>query len=138
MSQDNVEIVRRLFEVFREGLKRGDAAAGFDSQYVSADLEWITLPGVGLGTYRGREGFVEFMRLWTGEFAGWSIELEEVIDAGDDRVVAMYRQRATGKASGVPVELHQGAIHEFADGRVIRIQNFPSPGEALEAAGLSE
>jgi ketosteroid isomerase-like protein len=120
-AMENVEVVRRLFEVFREGLERGDAAAGFNTEYVSTDLEWITLPGVGLGTYRGREGFLEFMRLWTGEFEGWSIELDEVIDAGDDRVVAMYRQTATGKASGVPVELHQGAIHDLEDGRVVRI-----------------
>ena len=78
------------------------------------------------------------MRLWTGEFEGWSIELDEVIDAGHDRVVAIYRQTATGKASGVPVELHQGAIHDLEDGRVVRIQNFSSPAEALAAAGLSE
>jgi ketosteroid isomerase-like protein len=138
MSEENVEIVRCLFEVFREGLQRGDLAAGFDAGYVADDLEWIALPGVGLGTYRGREGFIEFMRLWTGEFEDWSIELEQVIDAGDDRVVATYRQTATGKASGVPVELHQGAVHELEGGRVIRIRHYPSPAEALEAAGLSE
>jgi ketosteroid isomerase-like protein len=138
MSQENVEIVRRLFEVFREGMERGDFVAGFDAELASDDLEWIALPGVGLGTYRGREGFIEFMRLWTGEFEHWWIELEQVIDAGDDRVVAIYRQTATGKASGVPVELHQGAINELRDGRVIRIRHYPSPAEALEAAGLSE
>ncbi len=138
MSEENLETVRQLFEVFRDGLERGDPVAGFDSDYVTADLEWITLPGVGLGTYRGREGFREFMRHWTGEFKDWRIELEELIDAGENAVVAMYRQTATGRASGVPVELHQGAIHEFRDGRVCRIENFPTPEEALEAAGLSE
>jgi ketosteroid isomerase-like protein len=138
MSEENVEIVRRLFEVFRKGMERGDLGAGFDSELLSDDLEWIALPGVGLGTYRGREGFLEFMRLWTGEFEDWSIELEQVIDAGDDRVVAVYRQTATGKASGVPVELHQGAVHELQDGRVSRIRHYPSPADALEAAGLSE
>jgi ketosteroid isomerase-like protein len=138
MSQENVEIVRRLFEIFRDGVRRGDFVAGFDAELVSEDLEWIAVPGVGLGTYRGREGFIEFMRVWTDNFEGWWIELEDLIDAGSDRVVAIYRQTATGRASGVPVEFHQGSIHDLQDGRVIRIRHYPTPAEALEAAGLSE
>ena len=138
MSEENVEVVRRAFEVIREGLERGDFVAGFDAELLDEDLEWIAFPGVGLGTYRGREGFIEFMRIWTGEFENWSVELDQVIDAGDDRVVVIYRQTAIGKESGVPVELHQGAINELQGGRVIRIQPYPTPAEALEAAGLSE
>jgi ketosteroid isomerase-like protein len=138
MSEENVEIVRRLFEAFRDGMERGDFTAGFDAGLVSEDLEWIALPGVGLGTYRGREGFIEFMRLWTGEFEDWWIELDQVIDAGNDRVVAIYRQTAIGKASRVPVELHQGAINVLQGGRVTRIQHYASPAEALHAAGVSE
>jgi ketosteroid isomerase-like protein len=138
MSEENVEIVRRLFEVFRDGIRHGDFVAGFDAGLASEDLEWIAVPGVGLGTYRGREGFIEFMNIWTGDFEDWWIELDEVIDAGDDRVVAMYRQTAVGKSSRVPVEFQQGAVHYLQDGRVIRIRHYPSPAEALEAAGLSE
>jgi ketosteroid isomerase-like protein len=140
MSDENVEIVRRLFEIFREGLERGDVVAAFDAEedLVSEDLEWIAVPGVGLGTYCGREGFIQFMELWTSDFENWSIELEELIDAGDDRVVATYRQTATGRASRVPVEFHQGSVHDLRNGRVVRVQHFPTPAEALEAAGLSE
>ena len=60
------------------------------------------------------------------------------IDAGDDRVVAIYRQRATGKGSGVSVEWLGGMVIELRDGRAIRTTNYPEPAEALEAAGLSE
>jgi hypothetical protein len=31
MSQENVEVVRRAFEEFKEGLARGDPGAAFDS-----------------------------------------------------------------------------------------------------------
>jgi uncharacterized protein len=140
MSEENVEIVRRLFEVFRRGMERGDLAAWFNSEDLAGDFEWITPSGVlGFGTYRGREEFLEFMRTWTeDEFEGWSIELERLIDAGDDRVVGLFHQRATGKGSGVPVELHMALVYELEDGRVIRFRNFLDPAEALEAAGLSE
>jgi ketosteroid isomerase-like protein len=139
MSQENVEIVRRAFDEFQEGLARGDPAAPFDSGLNAPEAEWI-LPPNSPGfrqVYRGREGFLEFMRTWTEDFH-WSIELERVIDAGDDSVVAVFHQRATGKASGVPVELHMALIYELQDGRVIRMRNFLDPAEALEPVGLRE
>jgi ketosteroid isomerase-like protein len=139
MSQENVEVVRRLFEVFRKGMERGDLGAWFDSEDLADDFEWITPPGVpGLGTYRGREGFLEFMRIWTEDFEDWSVELERLIDAGDDRVVGLFHQRGIGKGSGVPVELHQALVYELERGRVIRMRNYIDPAEALEAAGLRE
>ena len=139
MSQENVEIVRRGFEVFQAGIARGDPGTVFDSGIFAPDGEWIVprdAPGF-RQVYRGREEFLEFMRTWTEDFDWW-IELERVVDAGGDRVVALTHQRATGKASGVPVELHMGAVWELRDGRVVRIRNFFDPTGALEAAGLSE
>ena len=136
MSQENVEIVRRLFETFQEGVKRGDYTAGFDAGLVDEDLEWIAIPGLGLGTYKGREGFVEFVELWVGEFEDWWLEVDQLIDAGDGRVVTIYRQTGIGKGSGASVELHAGAVNELRGRRVIRVRNFSSPAEALEAAGL--
>jgi ketosteroid isomerase-like protein len=139
MSEENIEIVRRVFEAFQAGLVRGDPAAVFDSGVVASDAEWIMPPrSPGFrSVYRGRDGFLEFMRTWTEDF-DWSIELERVMDAGNDRVVAVFHQRATGKGSGVPVELHMGLLYELQDGRVIRMRNFLDPAEALEAAGLRE
>jgi ketosteroid isomerase-like protein len=138
MSEENVEIVRRLFEAFQTGMKRGDLTVWFDSEDLADDFEWMTPPEVaGLGTYRGREGFLEFMRAWTEDFEDWSIELERVIDAGEDQVVGVFHQRATGKGSGVPIELVQGFVWELDDGRVVRMRNYVSPADALEAAGLS-
>jgi ketosteroid isomerase-like protein len=140
MSEENVEIVRRVFEAFQTGLERGDPGALFDLETVADDLEWMPFPGLpGMPqSYRGRDGFIEFMRTWTEGFEGWSLEYERLIDAPDDRVVALLHQSATGKESGVPVELHFGQVSELEDGRVIRVRNFPDLAEALEAAGLSE
>ena len=44
MSEENIEIVRRLFEVFQEAFKRGDPAAVFDSPLVAADAERPSKP----------------------------------------------------------------------------------------------
>ena len=140
MSQENVEIVQRSFEAFNAALERGDPGALFDSGSVAEDLEWVPFPGLPghPPSYRGRDGFMAFMRTWTEDFEGWSIEYERLIDAPDNQVVALTFQRATGKGSGVPVELHFGVVYEIEDGRVIRIRNFPDFAQALEAAGLRE
>ena len=139
MSQENVEIVRQGIDAFQDGLARGYPGVIFDSGIVAPDAEWIPAPNTpGLRpVYRGREGFVEFMGTWTEDFE-WSIDLERVIDAGDDRVVAMFHQHATGKGSGATVELHMALLYELENGRVIRMRNFLDPAEALEAAGLRE
>ena len=139
MSRETVEIVRRTFAEFQAGLASGNPVAVFDAGLVSPDSEWIVpaeAPGL-RSVYRGREEFVEFMRTWTEDF-DWSIELDRVIDAGNGRAVVTSRQRATGKGSGVPVELQMGALWELEDGQVIRIENFFDPAEALAAAGLRE
>jgi ketosteroid isomerase-like protein len=113
--------------------------AGFDSETIADDYEWIVDPPLdGRSVWHGREGFVEFMRTWTEEFEDWSIQVERWIDAGDDRVVALTYQSATGKGSGVPVELDLGQIYELEDGRIAGVRNYLGHAEALEAAGLEE
>src|SRR4029078_11282597 len=134
MSQENVEIVRRGFEALKAGLDRGDPGAAFDSGVYASEVEGILPPG-GPGfrdVYVGRDGILEFMKTWTEDF-DWSIKLEGLIDAGDDRVVGLFHQIATGKGSGVPVELHMGLVYELEDGQVVRMRNYLDPKEALEA-----
>jgi ketosteroid isomerase-like protein len=139
MSENDVEVVRRAHAEFEAGLARGNPAAAFDSGIASAEFEWI-LPAEAPGlraVYRGREGFLEFMRTWTEDF-DWSIELEQAVDAGDGRVVVRTHQRARGKGSGVPVELQMGGLWTVESGQVTRAENFFNPADAFEAAGLSE
>jgi len=140
MSQENVEVARRLLEAFLAGVERGELGAGFDSGAISEDSEWIPpaeVPGPS-ASYRGRDGFIEFMRMWTEDFDSWSLEVEQLIDAGDDRVVGLLRQWATGKGSRVPVELQFAVVYELEAGRIVRSRAYLDPADALEAVGLSE
>ena len=137
MSEENIEIVRRVIEEFQAALTRGEPEAVFDTGLMAADCEWIPFAGFpGPGVYRGREDFAEFFRIWTEDFEDWSVRIERLVDAGNDRVVTLMHQSATGKGSGVPVELHFGQVADLKDGQVVRIRNIQDPSEALEAAGL--
>jgi ketosteroid isomerase-like protein len=139
MSEETVEIVRRGLENLRRAAESGDFEAWFDSELVADDVEWIpTSSFPGPKSYRGREGSIEYMRTWSEDFESWSFDVERLIDAPDDRVVALVHQRAIGKGSGAPVEMHLAAVYDLEGGRVIRIQNFINPADALEAAGIAE
>ena len=138
MSQSNVELARRAFEVFLEGLRTGNPAAPFDQGLNAQDAEWVMPPNSPgfRDVYRGREGFLEFMRTWTEDF-DWEIELERVVAADDDRVVAVFRQHATGKSSGVPVNLRMALLYEFREGLISRMTNYLDPADAFRNAGIS-
>jgi ketosteroid isomerase-like protein len=139
MSQENVEIVRRVDEVFTAGVESGDFGLAFDTGAVAAEFEWVAAAEMAeQRSYRGREEFVEFMRRWTEDFDGYSIQREELIDAGNDRVVGVFRQFATGKVSGAPVELEYSLVYDLMDGRLARVRAYLDRAEALEAAGLPE
>jgi ketosteroid isomerase-like protein len=139
MSRENVELVRRTFDAFAAALERGDPGSIFESATVAADLEWFVFPGLPghPPSYRGRDGFMAFMRTWTEDFEDFSVKYERLLEAPENRVVALALQGATGKGSGAPVELHFGIVFEIEGGRVIRMRHFPTGEEALEAAGLS-
>jgi ketosteroid isomerase-like protein len=139
MSQENVEIVRRMYEEWWAGLERDDPGAVFDSEAVADDAEWITPQFEGTRqVWRGREEYVEWFRTWTEEFEDWSLRVERLIDAGQDRVVALTHQSGTGRESGAPVEFKVGVVLELKDRRVVRARSYFSYAAALEAAGLPE
>ena len=64
------------------------------------------------------------------------IEPQEFIDAGD-RVVVLQREYQRSK-SGVELVIDTATIFDLRDGRIVRMQGYMNPAEALEAAGLSE
>ena len=138
MSQESLELVTTAFKAFTEGLEQGDAVALFTQGLAADDVEWRPVAGwPGPTSYVGREGWAEFVDTWIGEFDAYSIQLERLVDAGGNVVVAFMHQTASGKGSGTPVDWHSAAIFELENGKVTRVQNYADPTEALEAAGLS-
>ena len=139
MSEQSLDVVRRVFAEFQAGLSTGNPAAAYDAGMVAADAEWVLpteAPGL-LPSYKGRDGFLDFIRTWTEDF-DWAIELDRMVDAGDGRVVVITRQRATGRGSGVPVELHTGGLWTVKKGQVTRMETYFDTAEAFAAAGISE
>ena len=133
MSQENVEIVRRILE---------DAMRGSWEQstlHLAPDIELhgtvggLTEGSVWHGSEQVRDFFEEDSEAWDER----RLDAEEFIDAGDCVVVLLHEFRR-GKGSGVEMETDTAMVYEVRDGQVVRIQGYMDRTEALEAAGLGE
>lgn len=76
------------------------------------------------------------VRRFSEDFESLDAEVEEIIDAENDRVVAVIRSSGLGKRSGPPVEMRTANVFWLAGRRIVRIDPYLDPDEALEAVGL--
>jgi ketosteroid isomerase-like protein len=127
MSQHNVEFVRRALESVRAGKP--------DLDTVDEDVEIHDHDIPERGEYRGREGLTRWLEDWGAARAEWSFQPEEFIDAGN-RVVAIFRMKARGRGSGAEVERRDAILYELRDDKIVRLDYYNDPSQALEAAGL--
>jgi ketosteroid isomerase-like protein len=135
MSQENVEVVRRLYESWN----RGDYSAALDSIDPDIQVDVADDRVDFAGTYRGHAGAWEMMGSFWGEFENPHAWIEEAIPAGSHVVVAV-RISGRGKRSGVEIEIDMPLwqVWTLRDGKAVRWRIFRSKQEALEAAGLRE
>jgi ketosteroid isomerase-like protein len=133
MSEEKAERIREA----TDAVNRGD----FDAWVacLSPDVVWESpsVPGF-KEVYRGRgearEWIVEVLELWKGVHT----EIEQITELSKDRLLVAFVRTARGRASDLPVEMHDWSVLWFADGLITRRQGFRTREEAREAAGLRE
>jgi ketosteroid isomerase-like protein len=129
MAPENVELMERIVQLWNAGDWDG-VFAYYDDEVVFEDG---LLPDG--GTYTG----IDAVRARVDELldvAGtWRARTESVFDAGADVVwitrVTGRRDEDTPAFDGIV-----GVVFSFEGGRVVRLRWFPTPEQALEAAGL--
>jgi ketosteroid isomerase-like protein len=129
MSQENIELVRR-------GVNSAEAFWDMLDETVVWDLR--DYPTIDLDSvYTGRDAVIEASRRYWGAWTDYSVEAEDLIDAGSS-VVLLLHERGRGRASGAPFERRWAQVWTFSRGRVVRWEAYPDKAAALEAAGLRE
>jgi hypothetical protein len=147
MSQENVEITRRLTESVRSagesdgygpfidsiGVGPIDPAVEWDPRAVA---ETFGVPDIDQ-VYVGIEGGKAFWREWLSAWESVTFDYE-LVDAGD-QVVILLDQRMRGRRTGIDVHLGRYAqVMTFQHGRLTHWKCYANQEEALEAVGLSE
>ena len=136
MSRENMESVGRAVEAWN-----GDDLDAFLAE-LDADVEWHPAiePGLeGKGTiYRGHDGARKIWRQDRGD--AWerlTNRPQELRDLGES-VLALGQMDLTARATGIELSQELGEVFDFRAGKIVRIRDFLTHAEALEAVGLSE
>jgi ketosteroid isomerase-like protein len=135
MSQENLEIVRRVYDA----ASRRDTAtvlALYDPE-VELDNTRLQIVGGAGGVYRGHHGLRKIFREWHDSWQKIEYDFDEPIEAGE-QVISVVTRRGRGRASGADVEWRGALVWTIRQGKVVRVVWFRTRADALEAAGLKE
>ena len=132
MSQENVEVVRRMIELANARDIEGVTAL------MSSDVQCFPAANQPESEgFRGREAFAEYMEGWLQSFDQYTIEVTEYIELPES-VVAVGRVTARGRESQAEVDDDDAWLYRFRDGSVVEYRECGTKPKALEAAGLRE
>jgi ketosteroid isomerase-like protein len=131
MSQQNVEIVRRVLRSYNDQ----DINAAVEDIDPDAELDYSSSDAPDSAVYHGHAGWRAFAQ---GRWESWSerhLDVDELIDAAPDTVVVVGRMRGQGRASGVAVQARSATVWTLREGKVTATKFYPTSDEALKAVG---
>jgi ketosteroid isomerase-like protein len=131
MSQENVEIVRAVFDAWNA--RDMDAIREFydPDAIIVRTLEGWPEPGPIVGREAILQVFEQLRATWDRD----TLEGVGLSNAGD-RVVASYVWRGVGR--GPELNMEQAVVFTLRDGKIFLLEYFWDHAKALEAAGLLE
>ncbi len=130
MSREDVEIVRRIFDLVGRG--------AMEESWSLMARDFVLDMSAAKGPYRGvyeRADAQEFLKEFTAIWESFEQDVE-FIDAGD-RVVTPFVFRSRGR-SGIEVTARGSYVWTVKDGLVSHCRLYQDHADALEAAGLAD
>jgi ketosteroid isomerase-like protein len=148
MSQQDLEVVIRIFSFAGEprvemgALMRDDELWERNEELFSDDLavRFVNPSDGGVQVmeqdFSGIDGLREGWGVWMEPWDEFQVSVEEMIDAGDGRVLVLAS--AVGKMRGTGVELPQevATLCRVKDGRVVEVGFYLDQAQARHDAGL--
>jgi ketosteroid isomerase-like protein len=135
MSQENVETANAIFDAWN------NASLESVLPLVAEGIEWLEVEGVPESAGAELRGKARVRSMLESLYDTWQyyrLEQEELRVIDDDRLVAVLREVARGRASGAEVASRWGYVMTFRDGKLARVEAYRDPDRALEAVGLRE
>ena len=134
MSQQNVDLVRGIYDAFAAGNVPAVLGA------MSPDIEWNEAENFPLADgnpYVGPDAVLQgvFARL-AAEWDGFAAVPDEIIDAGDT-VIALGRYLGTYKATGKPIKAQMVHVWRIAGGKAAAFQQYTDTLQVGRATGAA-
>jgi ketosteroid isomerase-like protein len=127
---ENLELVRSIYAAW----ERGDFS---QADWAHPEIEYVLPDGPEPGTSTGiaamADAFHDQLRAWND----YRVEATEFRELDDERVLALVRFRASGKASAVEVDQQGAEVFHVRDCRVTRLVGYWDRDNALADLGLA-
>ncbi len=144
-TPDRAELTRQLVAVW-DGMVLRPEDRPFESiirariDLVDPDgvYESSVLPDQAGETYRGVDAWTRAAETWLEPCEWMVVDLEQVLDAPEDRVVSLHRVRMKMRQTGLEFEMALAYVYTFGDGTVVHTRAFADHAQALKVAGLEE
>jgi ketosteroid isomerase-like protein len=135
VSQDPVEVIREQYAATndRDFERAMDVYA--DDVVLVVGEGW----GITSGRFEGKAAVGEWFGDWFRQFApGYHFEIVELREFRGGVVFLDAKHGGSGRASGVTIGSESGYLYRVVNGKIVQVQLFSTPAEALEAASLPE
>jgi ketosteroid isomerase-like protein len=133
MSQDNLDAVKAVYD--RWGA--GDFSRSPDIFDSETEIVWAReMPDLPAGARGDEVGAT--MRAFLAPWDEYRWEADNIMPAGDERILVLFTARGRGKGSNIEVKAQWAHVWTFRAGKATRVEGFIDQSEALNAAGLSE
>jgi ketosteroid isomerase-like protein len=126
-TPDLVELVRRSFEA----VNRADLNAWMG--FWAPEAVWDFSP-IGVGTFEGLAAIRGMYEDWVGGYDGYQIEPSEILDLGNDVVLAVTTQTGTPAGSAASTQEVWAYTGVFAGRKFARVVAYGSDVEQARAA----
>lgn len=103
-------------------------------EFCTDDIELHTPVAEVAGPHEGPDGIRRFFADIEDAGPDFRLELERVELVGD-RLLAFLQIRASGRTSGIAMDLETANVYEFDGDRIRRVRMYTDRAEAREAAG---
>jgi ketosteroid isomerase-like protein len=131
MSKENVEIVRRFYDV-QDDPDQVLALCDPDIVITNTAISPETAP------YTGHDGVAKWAKAAREAVGDFRVEADEIIDVDENRVVVVGRVCGRGRSSGLTVEVRLSTVFTLRDRKILDVRAYETKSQALEAVGLRE
>jgi ketosteroid isomerase-like protein len=135
VSQGNVELVRAMLDAWNDG--GPEDLVGF----MADEHEWVEVEGrpeAADPARRGRDAMQSSLNALFDAWETYRLEPEEVREVAGGRVLAVVREVARGRSSGVEVASRWGYLITVRDGEIVRVEAYRDADKALEAVRMED
>ena len=130
MASENVETVRSIVGAVYDG-DFSAARAAFDPEVEYTPIrEWPEST-----TLHGTDALFGFIQDVRDQWELWTGEIRDTRESGA-KVLVETRIRSIGEASGIELKGRLFHVYTFADGKIVKLQDFLARSDAYSAAGL--